>query len=88
MSLLPSADTPLNQHSLAAIELWWQGMGAEQSKNDLSKWVWTSKDWTAEILIEYDELRVVWQKTSSQKQCSFPYGLSRRDVEAAMNEGP
>ncbi len=88
MSLLPSADTPLNQHSLTAIERWLQEMGAEQSNKNLSQWVWNSEDWSAEIWIEQDELRVVWKKDGNQNQCSFPYGLTRRDIQAAMDEGP
>ncbi len=88
MSLLPSSEKPLNQHSLMSIELWLHEIGAEQSDSDLAKWIWSSKEWMAEILIEQDELKVIWQKNGIQHQCSFPYGLSRRDVEAVLKEGP
>ena len=88
MSLLPPVDTPLNQHSLMALELWLVELGAEQSIQDPCRWTWASTEWSAEINIEQDELRVIWQHKGMQNQCCFNYGLSRKDVEAAIAEGP
>ena len=87
MSSLPSAQTPLNQHSLGAIELWLVSLGAEKSE-DPCLWLWVQPKWSAEISIKQDELIVVWSEGKIKRRFSFPYGLSRQDVEAALNHGP
>ena len=88
MSLLPPAQTPLNQHSLAALESWLNKLGAQKSKKDPSLWVWIMPKWSAEIKMEKDELNVTWEQEGKLSHCSFPYGLSRRDVQIAIEVGP
>ena len=41
-------------------------------------------------LLEREDLKVIWQPGSLEAmvQCSLPYGLSRADVEAAIQAGP
>ena len=88
MSLLPSDNTPLNRHSLVALELWLNHLGAEKSSLNPCLWTWSLPAWTVEIQMEQDELRVTWEKNGERNQRCFSYGLSRLDVEAAINEGP
>ena len=88
MSLLPAPHTPLNQHSLAALELWLKELGAQQNKKDPCLWNWAMPKWSAEIRMERDELQITWMQEDKSSQCSFPYGLPRRDVQIAINEGP
>ena len=88
MSPLPPAQTPLNQHSLSSLEDWLIQLGAKRSKVDPCKWHWLFSNWTAEITLDQDELRIIWDKSGKLSHCCFPYGLSRSDVEIAIKEGP
>jgi len=88
MFQLPPAQTPLNQHSLTALESWLNQLGAKQSRKDHCLWVLLLPQWSAEIKMEQDELKVTWEQEGIQSQRSFPYGLSREDVEVAIAEGP
>jgi len=88
MSFLPSDQTPLNQHSLIAIELWLKELGAEPSLNDRSVWNWVMPKWSAQIKMEKEKLLIVWEKGGKKSQCGFSYGLSRHDVQAAITQGP
>ena len=45
-------------------------------------------EWSAEIRMEHDELQVTWKNLGKCSQCSFPYGLSREDVQTAVVDGP
>ncbi len=85
---LPPEKTPLNRHSLTALENWLRQLGAERSKTDACSWEWMMPQWSAEIQLEVDELRVTWNKDGQLNQCSFPYGLPRCDVETAIKQGP
>ncbi len=88
MFSLPSAKTPLNQHSLLALETWLKELGAQQSSDDPCLWVWVTPQWRAEIRMEQDDLMVIWFKGDNRSKYSFPYGLSRRDIENAIFQGP
>ena len=88
MSTLPPAQTPLNQHSLGAIELWLISLGAKKKIDNPSFWTWVMPKWSAEISFQQDELRIVWGEGETKTQYEFPYGLSRQDVEAALKHGP
>ncbi len=88
MSNLPPSNTPLNQHSLRALEIWLNELGAERNCADPCRWDWLMPQWSAEIQIEHDELRVTWEKDGRRSQCCFPYGLLRGDVETIMIEVP
>ncbi len=88
MSLLPPASTPLNQHSLRALEEWLRSLGAEKSEDDPCVWLWQIRQCSAQIVMKQDELRVIWIKDDESSQLSFTYGLPRQDVEAALKQGP
>ena len=94
MSNLPSPQTPLNQHSLRSLELWLMNLGAVKCTQNPSLWRWDNMPrWSAEIYFKQDELTITWDETKSEyksktSQFSFPYGLPRQDVEAALNHGP
>ena len=88
MDQLPPSRTPLNQHSLEALESWLKKLGAERSESDICLWYWVMPKWSAEIKVEKESLRVSWDKDGKKKYCSFPYGLSRKDVQSAIFEGP
>ena len=94
MSNLPSPETPLNQHSIASLELWLMNLGAVKCTQNPCLWRWNNiPQWSAEIHFKQDELMVSWGELNSEglkktSQFSFPYGLPRKDVEAALNHGP
>ena len=88
MRALPPPKTPLNQHSIGALELWLTSLGAKRKKENPCLWLWTMPQWSAEIAIKKDELMVVWGEGDAKSQFSFPYGLPRQDVEAALKHGP
>ncbi len=88
MSTLPPAKTPLNQHSLQAIEFWLLSLGATKCIDNPCVWEWTLLQWSAEIIIKQDELIVIWMDKDLKSQFAFPYGLPREDVEAALKHGP
>ena len=90
MSPLPSATTPLNQHSLRALELWLQQLGAIRLDDDPCQWILQTSGWRAVLVLDREDLKVQWQGATSAEttSCSLPYGLSRADVEAAIHAGP
>ncbi|KGG14765.1 hypothetical protein EV06_1827 [Prochlorococcus sp. MIT 0602] len=78
----------MNQHSLVALELWLRTLGAEQNTQNPCLWIWKKSQWSAEIMIQQDELTIVWSDSGMKSQFSFPYGLPRQDIEAALKHGP
>ena len=88
MDSLPPHQTPLNQHSLASLELWLTGLGGQRIEEDPCRWLLFMQDWSVEINLEKDSLSVVWEKKGKKKPCSFSYGLPRQDIEMAILEGP
>ena len=88
MVLLPPAETPLNQHSLIALDSWLEQLGAKRNNQDLASSKLSSPQWIAEIHMKQDELTVTWDQEGRKTSCSFPYGLTRTDVEMAMDQGP
>ena len=88
MTKLPPAETPLNQHSLIALEAWLSQIGAKKSSVNPSDWLLEASKWSAQISLGRDELCVVWKYGELENQRCFSYGFSRNDVEAAINEGP
>lgn len=90
MSALPSETTPLNQHSLRALELWLQELGATRIDDDPCQWLLEASEWRAVLLLDRDDLKIQWMPSPSatSSSCSLPYGLSRGDVEAAIQAGP
>ena len=89
MPPLPSPTTPLNQHSLRALEEWLLTLGAEPIEGDRCRWSLETEAWTAELRLEREDLVVVWDNRDADvSPCSLPYGLSREDVTAAIQAGP
>ena len=88
MASLPSADTPLNQHSLRALEQWLQSLGATRSDQDPCDWVWEQPAWSALLKLDQQDLGVIWTSEQPTRSFSYPYGLTREDVEAALRLGP
>ena len=88
MQSLPPAKTPLNQHSLLALEFWLTSLGAKKHIDNPCLWTWVTPHWSAEITIEQNELIVFWGEGENKSQFSFPYGLPRQDVEAVLKQGP
>lgn len=88
MPPLPPAQTPLNQHSLRALETWLTDLGALRSDHDACLWQWHQPLWSAQIRLDQEDLQVIWQQDGATCQRIFPYGLSRLDIEAAMRAGP
>ena len=86
MSDLPPAQAPLYNHPLPALERWLSEMGAVQQGPNSCLWDLQHPDWTAEIELEVEDLRVRWLPSAVQRH--FPYGFSRADVEAAILAGP
>ena len=89
-SSLPPESSPLNQHSLRALEQWLLQLGAIRIDNDPCRWQLERPNWSAVLLLAREDLKVIWQasRNTGETQCSLPYGLSRADVEAAIQAGP
>jgi Protein of unknown function (DUF3143) len=88
---LPSADTPLYNHSLAMIESWLRSQNCQQDRHKLSSWRVKHNDWEAEIWMDVEEIRVRYINViagNKDLQRAFPYSLSRRDIEDAIFTGP
>ncbi len=85
---LPSESTPLNQHSLEAIEFWLKTIGASQSSNNPCQWILSLSEASGHIEICPDELMIIWHNERKETKFSFPYGLSRQDIEDALLQGP
>ena len=88
MSPLPACETPLNQHSLRSLEAWLTELGAERTADDPCLWRWDQPSWSADVRLDQDDLQVTWHQAGRACQRTFPYGLPRADVEAAMRAGP
>ena len=88
-SSLPPAKTPLNQHSLKAFEQWLEQLGASRDDKNPCRWTLEGPSWITDLFLEEKELRVIWTlDNSGERHFRFPYGLSRADVEAAIQAGP
>jgi hypothetical protein len=88
---LPSAETPLYNHPLPAIEQWLKGQGCEQSKDDIHCWHIHRPAWKAELCMDIDQLIVRYFDFGDGDrniQRAFKYSLSRQDIEDAVFAGP
>tara|TARA_Y100001970_G_scaffold294225_1_gene448789 strand:+ start:4700 stop:4966 length:267 start_codon:yes stop_codon:yes gene_type:complete len=87
--ILPQRNNkPLNQHSLISLEDWLFNIGACKNEKDPSTWILSLEDWSAEIIMGQDELKVIWLQGDRSFQRSFPYSFMREDVERAIIQGP
>ena len=82
------SNTPINQHSLQALELWLTNLGAKKDINNPSKWDLLLSDWNATIIFEQEDLNVVWKSERGETQRLFSYCINREDVENAILQGP
>lgn len=88
---LPTADTPIYNHSLPDIERWLAEQGCQQDSEQLHCWYVERPTWKAELLLDVDQFTVRYLEAGEDGkdiQRSFKYLLSRRDVEAAVFSGP
>ncbi len=88
MTFMSLDQTPLNQHSLLAIESWLEQLGAKKSVDNPCLWHLDKEYWSVEIFIQKDSIRVIWDQKGVRNQCDFSYGLYREDVERAILQGP
>ncbi|MEB3308288.1 MAG: DUF3143 domain-containing protein [Cyanobacteriota bacterium] len=88
MPALPDPATPLYNHPLPALEAWLRSLGAVQRPGHPCLWDLQHDGWQAEIELEVEELAVRWTQSDQRSLRQFPYGLSRRDMEAAILAGP
>ncbi len=88
---LPAAETPLYNHSLLAIEVWLAQQGCHQDEENRNCWRVTRETWSADLELDVEQIVVAYQHQSGDRphiQRSFPYSLSRRDLEDAIFAGP
>lgn len=88
---LPSADTPLYNHTLPDIELWLKQQGCEQNSSELNRWEISKPVWQADLSLETDSVIVRYRNMSDADepiQRGFKYSLSRQDLEDAIFAGP
>ncbi len=88
---LPSADTPLYNHSLPIIEQWLEDRGCKQDSENLHCWYIERSTWQAEICLDIEELTVRYLQAGEKDRDinrSFKYSLSRQDIEDAVFSGP
>ena len=88
---LPQADTPLYDHPLPEIEKWLMEMGCQQDKTEPHCWQVEKSNWKAELCLDVEDILVCYfnaGETQEDINRSFPYSLSRADVEAAIFSGP
>ena len=88
---LPQADTPLYDHPLPEIEQWLMDLGCQQDKSEPHCWQVEKANWKAELCLDVEDILVCYLnvgETDEEINRSFPYSLSRADVEAAIFSGP
>ena len=89
--ILPTADTPLYNHPLPAIETWLSDLGCQQDRENLNCWQVKREAWQASLCLEIEELVIRYIDAATgggDIVRSFKYSLSRQDVENAIISGP
>ena len=86
--MLPSSDTPLYGHPIPALEQWLLTTGFERDEGDPSSWHLHLAQWSAQLHLQADGLKVIWTRGEQATSRHFSYGLSRADMEAALLAGP
>jgi len=84
----PTSETPLYHHPLPALEAWLASIGAHQQRSQPCCWDLHGPEWSAQIELEVEELKVSCHNEGRVSVRHFPYGLSRADAEAAILAGP
>lgn len=88
---LPASDVPLYNHSLLDIETWLRKQGCEQDRKDRNIWHIVQDSWSAELELDVDKIVASYKVNDGNRQTvqrSFPYALSRKDLQAAIFAGP
>jgi len=85
--VIPS-NTPINQHSLQALELWLKDLGAKKDIENPSKWYLILPNWNATIIFEQEDLSVVWESRGEFTKRLFSYCINREDIENSILQGP
>ncbi len=83
-----SSNVPINQHSLKALELWLQSLGAIKDSNSPSIWHLNLSNWEAIISFEQEDLSVTWNCDGKLTKRLFSYCINKEDVENAILQGP
>ena len=83
-----SSNVPINQHSLQALELWLQSLGAIKDSNSPSIWHLNLSNWEAIISFEQEDLSVTWNCDGKLTKRLFSYCINKGDVENAILQGP
>ena len=88
-SPLPNPDIPLYHHGLPALEAWLEQMGCQRDEGNICLWHLQQPSWSAVVELCVEDMNVRWTSSSGGiTQRSFPYSLSRSDVERAIMVGP
>ncbi|MDX2271467.1 MAG: DUF3143 domain-containing protein [Cyanobacteriota bacterium] len=83
--VFPSASTPLYNHPLPTIEKWLIDQGCSRDPDDVEQWFCRRPTWQAEIRLEETSITARYTFSDGQsKTLSFPYSLSRADIEQAI----
>ena len=80
--------SPLNSYSLKGLENWLINLGGERSSENPCLWILSRSEWSAEVLMKQDELKVTWNKNGEISHRCFSYGLTCEDIERAIAAGP
>lgn len=90
MNRWPTPDTPLYNHSLAAVEDWLSTLGAQRDEQELHCWSLQRGAWQAELSLEIEELQVRYVGAAAGRDVvqNFKYALSRQEMETAILRGP
>lgn len=85
---MPPDSTPLFKHPLPMLELWLEEQGCNRDRDMQNRWYCDRPEWKAELTLEETTIDVQYTYASGEtKTLSFPYSLSRQDLDAAIFEG-
>ncbi len=79
-----SSEIPLYNHPLPQIEAWLRDQGCTQDEDLLHCWYLKRPNWEAAIYLEEALLRAEYRFDGQTRSLTFPYSLSRWDVEQAV----
>jgi hypothetical protein len=84
---MPSASTPLYNHPLPYLEQWLQEQGCQQDPGDVEQWFCERENWEARLRLDETSIWVRYTfSDGNTKTLTFPYSLSRADVQQAIFE--
>ncbi len=87
MTTLPSASAPLYNHPLPLIEQWLEEQGCTRDSEDVEQWFCKRDQWSARLRLEETTIWVRYTyEDGNTKTLTFPYSLSRADIEQAIFE--